>query len=95
MKPLPNIAARQFSIAAALSLVLLAAAQARTWTSADGTKTFEGELHSYDVATGKVAVKLPNGRQMNFAQDKLLMPTSHSLRKTARWRRHPRHRPEA
>jgi hypothetical protein len=56
---------------ASLALLLLSGAQARTWTSSDGTKTFEGELHSYDPATGKVAVTLPNGRQMSFQQDKL------------------------
>jgi hypothetical protein len=62
---------RRFAITAALALLLLAGAQARTWTSADGTKTFDGELHSYDPATGKVAVTLSNGRQMAFQQDKL------------------------
>lgn len=62
---------RRFGITAALALLLLAGAQARTWTSADGTKTFEGELHSYDPATGKLAVKLPNGKEMKFQQDKL------------------------
>jgi hypothetical protein len=41
---------------------------ARTWTSADGAKTFEGELASYDPATGMVGVKLANGKMMNFAQ---------------------------
>ena len=56
-------------IAAAFLLVL--GVQARTWTSADGSKTFEGELQSYDAASGKVSVTLPNGRQMIFSQDKL------------------------
>jgi hypothetical protein len=56
---------------ASLALLLLSGAQARTWTSADGTKTFDGDLHSYDPDTGKVAVKLPNGKQLNFLQDKL------------------------
>jgi hypothetical protein len=46
-------------------------AQARTWTSADGAKTFEGELKSYDPATGVVAVALATGKAMNFTQDKL------------------------
>lgn len=41
---------------------------ARTWTSADGAKTFEGDLTSYDPVTGKVGVKLANGRDMNFFQ---------------------------
>jgi hypothetical protein len=62
---------RKFAITASLALLFLAGAQARTWTSADGTRTFEGELHTYDPATGMVAVKLPNGKEMNFLQDKL------------------------
>lgn len=41
---------------------------ARIWTSADGAKTFEGELASYDPATGMVGVKLANGKMMRFAQ---------------------------
>lgn len=45
---------------------------ARTWTSADGSKTFEGELGRYDKATGKVTVILKrNGRSTTFAIDKL------------------------
>ncbi len=45
-------------------------AQARTWTSADGTKTFEGELKSFDAGSGKVSVTI-NGRQKTFSIDKL------------------------
>jgi hypothetical protein len=56
---------------AALSTLLLTGAQARTWTSADGAKTFEGELIAYDPASGMVGVKLPNGKEMKFSQDKL------------------------
>lgn len=44
---------------------------ARTWTSADGSKTFEGELLSYDAETGNVGVTLANGSQIVFNQDKL------------------------
>jgi hypothetical protein len=62
---------KRLASAAALGLLLLAGAQARTWTSADGTKTFEGELRSYDAAAGKVTVTLPNGKQVVFVQDKL------------------------
>ncbi|MGC6427770.1 MAG: sialate O-acetylesterase [Akkermansiaceae bacterium] len=51
--------------------ICLAPAQARIWTSADGEKTFEGELQSYDAATGKVTVILPNRKRMTFKQDKL------------------------
>ena len=53
------------------AFLLVLGVQARTWTSADGSKTFEGELKSYDAASGKVSVTLPNGKRMNFTQDKL------------------------
>jgi hypothetical protein len=46
-------------------------AQAKTWTSNDGVKIFEGELSSYDPDTGAVGVKLTNGTILNFTQDKL------------------------
>jgi hypothetical protein len=52
---------------------LLAAAPlaARTWTSAEGGRTFEGEFKSYDAAAGKVSVLRPDGTVMVFAEDKL------------------------
>jgi hypothetical protein len=53
---------------AAVSALLIVGAQARTWTSADGAKTFEGDLNSYDVETGSLKVTLGNGKQMNFNQ---------------------------
>ncbi|MFZ9935512.1 MAG: sialate O-acetylesterase [Luteolibacter sp.] len=56
---------------AALASLLASGAHARTWTSPDGAKTFEGELQSYDAEKGLVAVTLPNGRRMSFTQDKL------------------------
>jgi hypothetical protein len=56
-------------LAAAVLLVL--GVQARTWTSADGSKSFEGELQSYDAASGKISVTLPNGKRMAFLQEKL------------------------
>ena len=49
---------------------LIGIASARTWTSADGSKTFEGELESYDPATGAVTV-FSNGKKMVFKQDVL------------------------
>ena len=59
--------------AVALAMILLPAsiAHARTWTSADGSKTFEGDLQSYDPATGAVSVMLPDGKRMSFLRDKL------------------------
>jgi hypothetical protein len=59
------------SLLAAITSLLLVGAHARTWTSADGTKTFEGELLSYDSETGAVGVTLTGGKVMNFPQDKL------------------------
>ncbi len=43
--------------------------QARTWTSADGSKTFEGKLQSYDAVSGKVSVILRNGKSITFQKD--------------------------
>jgi len=53
-----------------LAIILLTAfgAHARRWTGADGIKTFEGELTAYDPATGKVGVKLANGKELKFEQ---------------------------
>ena len=49
----------------------IAVAQARTWTNAsDPSKTFEGELVSYDESAGNVTVKM-KGREMTFKQELL------------------------
>lgn len=45
-------------------------ASARPWTSADGSKTFEGKLQEYDQDAQKVTV-LINGRPTTFGIDKL------------------------
>jgi hypothetical protein len=58
-------------VVTAVAGLLLAGAHARTWTSADGSKTFEGELQSYDAQKGKVTVTLPNGKRLTFSQDRL------------------------
>jgi hypothetical protein len=47
------------------------ALQARTWTSADGAKTFEGDLRSYDEATEMVTVKIAGGPVRKFKHDAL------------------------
>jgi hypothetical protein len=62
---------RWLAACTAFAISFLTVAQARTWTSADGSKTFEGELNSYDPATGSLSVKLANGKVMNFNQNKL------------------------
>ena len=56
---------------ASTPILLFTGAHARTWTSADGAKTFDGELLSYDPETGAVGVTLTGGKVMNFSQDKL------------------------
>jgi len=38
----------------------------RTWTSSDGSKTFEGKLTSYDPDTGTVRMTLANGKRKKF-----------------------------
>ena len=48
-------------------LIVCSVCFARTWTSADGSKTFEGELVAYDQASGKVTVD-KNGRKLSFNQ---------------------------
>lgn len=58
-------------IMATISSLLLTGAHARTWTSSDGTKTFEGEIKSYDPAIAVVTVVLVNGSVTHFEQDKL------------------------
>ena len=45
--------------------------EARTWSSPDGAKTFEGELKSYDPESGLVSVLLANGKILKFPQDKV------------------------
>jgi beta-glucanase (GH16 family) len=45
-------------------------ALARTWTSADGKSTFEGELIEYDSSKGQVTVDL-NGKKTTFKRESL------------------------
>ena len=90
MKPSAILPAARFArITAAVSIcmMLLAGAQARTWTSADGTQTFEGELKSYDQATGLVSVTMQNGRLVRyplkkFSADDQAFITAQSLGET-------------
>jgi hypothetical protein len=56
-----------FSLILGIGL-LLPVADARTWTSSDGAKTFKAELQSYDEESGKVVVKRINGTTMKFQQ---------------------------
>jgi hypothetical protein len=58
-----------FHVLAILSLTALGI-HARTWTSADGKSTFEGELIAYNAATGEVTVDR-GGKKMTFKQQVL------------------------
>ena len=73
----------QLLIQLAAAFLLVLGVQARTWTSADGTQTFDGELQSYDAASGKVSVTLPNGKRMAFSQEKLSADDTAWLKKNA------------
>ncbi len=54
----------------ALSIIALGSSHARNWTSADGSKTFQGKFVSYDKDTG--IVKASKGfRKVSFKADKL------------------------
>lgn len=53
-----------------ITCLMLSVCSARTWTSADGSKTFEGEFRSYNPTTGEVAVVM-NGTLVKFNKDVL------------------------
>jgi hypothetical protein len=55
-------------ITVGLCLVFAHDAAARTWTSANGSKTFEGELTNYDATSGQVTVSIAGGKSITFAQ---------------------------
>ncbi|NRB76559.1 MAG: hypothetical protein HRU46_19530 [Verrucomicrobiales bacterium] len=57
-------------LAFAISFLLVASSGARTWTSSDGSRSFEGEIRSYDANAKTVSV-LSSGRMLTFAEDKL------------------------
>lgn len=59
---------KKSSITIGLSTLLTIAASARTWTSADGAKTFEADFLSNK---GEEVTVLKNGRNVTFTLDKL------------------------
>jgi len=67
MKLLPSRFYRLLPVLA-VPFLLSAPSSARTWKSADGSKTFEGELVSYDEKTGAVKVSI-SGVAGNFNQN--------------------------
>ncbi|MGB0992027.1 MAG: sialate O-acetylesterase [Akkermansiaceae bacterium] len=58
------------SLISCLGFCLLSA-NAREWTSADGTQTFKGELKAYNKSNGTVTVIKPNGQRLRFKQSLL------------------------
>ena len=62
----------KYLLAAGMAVTLgIGLVSARTWTSADGSKKFEGELKAYDKEAGKVTVIMRNGRSLSFDITKL------------------------
>lgn len=62
----------KYLLAAGMAVTLgIGLVSARTWTSADGSKKFEGELKTYDKEAGKVTVIMRNGRSLTFDITKL------------------------
>ena len=54
-----------------VALLGVGAVSARTWTSANGKKTFEGELKSFDKGNDTVTIVYRNGRTVTFGTQKL------------------------
>ena len=63
---------KRYILAVALaSLWGLGTLTARTWTSADGKKTFKGELKALDKTAGKITVLLSTGKTVSFSTELL------------------------
>jgi S1-C subfamily serine protease len=61
------------SLLTAITSLFLASVSARTWTSADGKKTFQGDLISYNAESGDVTVNR-DGKRFTFKQQILSAP---------------------
>lgn len=72
----------KFGTVIAVSALLAIHAPARTWKSADGARTFEGELISYDVKTGTVKVNI-NGNSASFNESLLSKEDIEFLKQSA------------
>jgi len=70
----------------ALARLGVSGVQARTWTSFDKAKTFEGDLEFYTPSTGKVIVKqiAGNGMTLTFHPDTLCAADIAFLKEHAR-----------
>ena len=65
-----NHPVKSFPLWIAIAFFTAHGASARTWTSADGKSTFEGELVEYKAETGEVTVDR-GGKRITFNQQKL------------------------
>ena len=54
-----------------VALLGVGAVSARTWTSANGKNSFEGELKSFDKENDTVTIVYRNGRTVTFGTQKL------------------------
>ena len=54
-----------------VALLGVGAVSARTWTSANGKNSFEGELKSFDKENNTVTIVYRNGRTVTFGTQKL------------------------
>lgn len=54
------------ALLALLVLPAVAGGEPRNWTSADGNRSFVGQLQSYDPAAGRVTVVYENGQSVTF-----------------------------
>jgi hypothetical protein len=63
---------RLLILTALFAVITIGPLTARTWTSSDGTRTFEGEFRSFDPSTGTVSVVI-GGTLRKFHRD-LLSP---------------------
>jgi hypothetical protein len=60
-----------FARISAIFVLLASSLSARTWTSSDGARTFEGEVKAYNPDTGALTVTRSDGGDLTFNQDKL------------------------
>lgn len=65
------IALRRTVMVACIVPLCTAVAMGRTWTSKDGSRSFEGELESYDPKEGNITVTKKDGRAVTFKFDML------------------------
>lgn len=66
----PKFIISRLLILATITSLLFTGTHARTWTSADGKSSFEGDLIKYDAATGQVTMDR-DGKRVTFKRELL------------------------